>query len=223
MFIDSPSLRKFLELSFAPPNVLQKKLRIDIREEISRLEGHYSNSGGGDFHSAFWSDAKGHVSGGFNLPEKTNIRIEKNKARERLYPLLQAGFLQWWNEKRRWSNLPFEIISTSPKGRYEIPAHNTIVKVENVLAFQMNDGSHRIVYPYFSEVPILSTEGARMGLWIMNEALEGYSLSDLRILDVLRSQSFSIVDCPLQGNEEHLLVSYYEYIMEKRDLLKEEY
>lgn len=222
MAINNINLRKLLQLFYLPPNKLESKLREDIRNEIKKSDG--DQSGGGDFHSPFWSDAKRHAQGALDLPAQTEIRIASNRrARHRLYPLLTAGFLQWWNEKRRWSNQKFKIIDNSVKGRYQAPNLDATVKIENILALRIDDNSYRLIYPYFSEKPRLQEEGARIGLWVLNSTLEKYQIEDMRILDVLRGQPFSISDHPLQGNEEDLFIMKYHYILERQAILREEY
>jgi hypothetical protein len=43
---------------------------------------------------------------------------------------------------------------------------------------------------------------SRLGLWLMSEALSDHAAEDMRILDLLRSNSNSISDYPLRGSEE---------------------
>lgn len=211
-------LRKALKLLEAPNNIRISTLRDDIRQDIRKNE-----SSGGDFHGPFWADAKKHASGEVDLKTEGAHRVSKNDVRKRLYPLLIEGFLKWWNEKRRWRNEPFNIVKGDIKGRYPIAELKTTIKVENILAFQISDDTFRIVYPYFSEKPHLSAEGARIGLWLMYRALSVYKIEDMRILDILRSQSFSIQDFPLQGNEEDLFLKRYRNIIYEWEELKKQY
>ncbi|MFC1674036.1 hypothetical protein ACFL12_07850 [Pseudomonadota bacterium] len=222
MAIDNINLRKLLGLFYLPPNKLKTELRKDIYQENKKKEG--GDGGGGDFHIPFWSDAKAHVAGTHDLSLLTQDRIEKNRrSRFRLYPLLRDGFLQWWNEKRRWSNQEFELLQGSVKGRHQLPELDATVKVENILALKIDDDTHRLIYPYFKEEPRLQPEGARIGLWLLNATMNDYHVEDMRILDVLRSQSFSTSEFPLQGNEEELFISKYSYILEMWEDLKKEY
>lgn len=221
MAINIIRLRKLLRLFYMTTAQLTSALRTDIRNEISK--SNRTQSGGGDFYTPFWSDAKEHVAGLSDLSEQTEIRIENNIGRRRLYPLLEQGFLQWWNEKRRWSNQEFEFLPDSIKGRYQAPDLDAIVKIENILALRIADETNKLVYPYFSEEPRLQAEGARIGLWLLDATLENYRIEDLRILDIFRSQSFSISEFPLQGNEEELFVSKYRYILKRWSTLREEY
>lgn len=221
MTIQKAHLRKLLQVFFLPENQLTTVLRNDIRAEIARSEG--ASEGGGDFHAPFWSDAKDHACGISELETSTDQRIAKNARRRRLYPLLRAGFLEWWNEKLRWSNEIVEAIQSGVKGQVGFTDINSIVKVENLLAVEIGDHSKKLIYPYFSENPILSGEAARIGLWLMSEALPRHDVKDMRILDVLRSSSITVVDHPLEGNEERLFVEHYSRILRRRRQLRREY
>jgi len=221
MAINNISLRKLLRLFYMTPPQLTAALRADIRNEISKANG--TQSSGGDFHIPFWSDAKEHVAGVSNLSEQTKIRVAKNRARQRLYPLLELGFLQWWNEKRRWSNQEFEFLSDAVKGRFQEPNLDVIVKIENILALKIDDDTNRLIYPYFSEEPRLQAEGARIALWLLSNTFENFQIEDMRVLDILRSESFSISEAPLQGNEEDLFLTRYRHVQERWVFLREDY
>lgn len=220
MSLEKIHLRKLLQIFYAPDNKRISLLRADIRNEISK-ENDASDEGG-DFHSPFWSDAKLHAAGKSNLTERTTIRIASNKGRARLYPRLKDSFLRWWNEKRRWRNETFTPFPESVSGQLIIPKCG-IVKIENVLAIRVGDQFNRIIYPYFSEVPELPEEGARLGLWAMGEAFGVYSKDDLRILDVLRSTSFGTVDQRLRGNEKDLFERRYTAVVREWKKLWKEY
>ncbi|MGO1077134.1 hypothetical protein [Inquilinus sp. CA228] len=218
MSIRMTHLRKALKLLEAPKNIKISTLRDDIRQDNRK-----SGSSGGDFHGPFWSDAKKHASGEVDLKTEGAHRVSKNDVRKRLYPILIEGFLKWWNEKRRWRNEPFNIVKGDIKGRHSITQLKTTIKVENILAFQISDDTFRIIYPYFSEKPILSSEGARIGLWLMHQALSSYKIEDMRILDILRSQSFSVQYFPLLGNEEDIFLRRYKEILDEWEELKKQY
>jgi hypothetical protein len=136
---------------------------------------------------------------------------------------LTRGFLNWWNEKRRWRNEDFEFIKEDVYARFPLPEVDGIVKIENLLALRIGDQTNRIIYPYFTEEPNLKFEGARIGLWIMNQALKGYALNDLRILDILRERSFATRDYPLVGNERVLFTQKYQSLVREWDKLRQEY
>lgn len=219
MSLEKVQLRKLLRLFYATDARRRSILLSDIYSESMKDAGE--DDGGGDFHSAFWADAKRHVDGKVDLHSQTIMRVEKNERRKRLYPLLEAGFLNWWNEKRRWRNEKFVSIQNI-NGRVVFPELPGLVKVENLLALRVEDQFTRIVYPYFAEAPILPDEGARLGLWIAKQAIPRFPLSDFRILDVLRSKSYGIIDVPLQGNEEQLFKSKYKSVLDDWNKLKEE-
>jgi len=221
MAVNSIHLRKLLQLLYLPDNKLVTKLREDIRNEITKEEEY--SPGGGDFFGPFWSDAKNHVAGHSDLTEQTRIRIDSNTARARLYPQLEKGFLEWWTEKRRWSNEEFEFISERVKGRLSFTELGAVVKIENILALRVGDNSDKLIYPYFSEEPSVNEEAARIGLWVMASTFEKYSDEDMRILDILRGRSFRSSEVVFDGNEEQLLISKYSRILEKWEALKEEY
>jgi hypothetical protein len=214
-------LRKLLKCFYLPDAPRRSLLRADIRNEIQKDSGADLN--GGDFHMPFWTDAKNHVAGGLDLKQKSKLRIDSNKGRGRLYPLLTSGFLNWWNEKRRWRNEEFKFIEDEVYGRLTVPEVNGVIKVENLLAVRIGDETNKVIYPYFAEEPILPPEGARIGLWVMSQTLMGYALDDLRILDILREKSFATRDYPLFGNEQTLFLQKYQSLVKEWDELWKEY
>ncbi len=195
-------------------------LRNDIREERDRERG--LSGGGGDFYVPFWRDAKDHVFGWSDLHEATKQRIEDNARRENLYPRLRDGFLLWWNERRRWTNAPFEPIDT-PRIRYNVPGLNTVVKIDSVLSVRDGRGEDHYVYPYWFADPALSEEAARIGLWLLVQSLPHIEAQELRILDVFRGATFSLDRNPLIGNEAELLSNHFIRIEALRWRLREEY
>jgi len=221
MSLQKIHLRKLLQIICASEakrvSLLREDIRNDIHREISEDEG------GGNFHVPFWADAKGHVAGRLDLITQTKFRIEKNPRRGRLYPRLQDGFLLWWNEKRRWKNEPFEQVLDSIKALYPVPELDSVVKIDNTLAFKVGDRSERVIYPYFSEEPSLPDEGARVGLWLLGEALRPHKIENIRIFDVLRSKSFSTVDVPIRGDEQNIFLSRYAEAIKQWEKLKDDY
>jgi hypothetical protein len=115
MSIEKIHLRKLLQLFYLPANKRKSLLRADIRNDLNKALGESTD--GGDFHGPFWADAKSHVAGQEDLRTAVKNRIASNKSRTRLYPLLAGGFLNWWDEKRRWRNEPFEFMSESVKAQ----------------------------------------------------------------------------------------------------------
>jgi hypothetical protein len=95
MSIEKIHLRKLLQLFYLPDNRRRSLLRADIRIDLNKALGETTD--GGDFHGPFWADAKSHVAREVDLRIKIKERIESNKGRARLYPLLADGFLSWWN------------------------------------------------------------------------------------------------------------------------------
>jgi hypothetical protein len=214
-------MRKLLRYFYLPNNQRIALLRSDIRSEIARAAG--ATAEGGDFYVPFWADAKAHVAGEADLLARVEERIESNERRARLYPELASGFLAWWNERRRWRNEPFEVLSDNVRTQLVIPELEAIIKVENILSLRIGDESHRIIYPYFSEEPPLPEEGRRFALALMHEALPNFALDDLRVLDILRASSYGIIDHPLLGDERQQLVRQYQALIDQWEALYEEY
>lgn len=214
------NLRKLLKLMFLQPRELTTALRDDIREERDRDRG--ISGGGGDFYGPFWKDAKDHVFGLSDLQTTTAERINGNERRRNLYPLLRDGFLLWWNERRRWTNAPFTSIDT-PKTRLKISDVDLTVKVDCVLAVQDGRGDDHYVYPYWFPEPALNEESARIGLWILAQALPQIAPAELRILDVIRGRTFSLDRSPLTGDELRLFQQNYTRLLQRRQQLRDEY
>ncbi|MEQ1882502.1 MAG: hypothetical protein ABL878_16210 [Burkholderiales bacterium] len=214
-------LNKLLKLAALAENKLISAIRDDLRSERRKVLG--LSSGGGDFHTAFWSDAKGHVIGVVDLPSQTAMRIEGNPTRKRLYPELANGFLNWLDLLRRSTNRGIGWSPESVHNRYEVPGLGVTVKVDNLLGLRIGDDQHKLVYPYFSEEPVLEDRWARMGLWLMREALPNHDIAQMEILDVLRSRSFSGDRLFLTGGEEALLARRYGEIATIWENLRVEY
>lgn len=220
MAVDLISLRKLMQLILATERQRTSLLRSNIRDDLKRA---LSGPGeGGDFHTAFWADAKGHVAGTVDLRESTPRRVGDHRGRRRLYPLLADGFLQWWEERRRRRNEPFQIMDARIRGRFALEGLGT-VKVESNLGVSIGRDTYRVVYPYFCEEPALTADVARLGLWAMSQALPSYDLENLRVLDVLRGASFSTIECPLTGTEEEAFRQSYSSIIDRWNVLRREY
>ena len=206
---------------YLPQRRLQAALRDDIRSDLNKENGN--SSGGGDFFVPFWADARLHVMDVKDLNESTQARVRDNKVRARLYPLLASGFLTWWDEKRRWINEPYEYIPKNIKTQYLFNEIDCTLKIENLISVQIHDGSHRLIYPYFSEVPALNEEAARLGLYILDQSLSAYSTDEMRVFDVMRSASFSVQDSPFQGNERELFAQKYAFVEREWERLRADY
>lgn len=226
MSIYKMHLRKILKAFKEPDNKKTSMLRSDIRTENNKKAG--LSSGGGDFHGPFWSDAKNHAAGKIDLSTAVLDRIAKNEARGRLYPELTDGFLEWWHKKRRSRNEPISAFPYAVKKHFEITDLNAVIKVENLLSVNIgdpNEGKQRklLIYPYFSEDPVLDKNTARLGLWLLSEALPEFDPQDIRILDVIRAKAFSLEDNPLVGDEEKVFKKQYEQLILKWEKLRMEY
>lgn len=220
MSVNRMPLRKLLQLLYAPPNLRISKLREDIRNEIAKDDG--IELGGPDFFSPFWRSAKNHVFGVSDLHDDIEEHIATNFRRARLFRMLRDGFLLWWNERRRWTNEPF-VPADALVGTYFNEGLNLTVKVGNILAVQDGNDENHFIYPYFSEIPTLTPEAARLGLWIMKQIFPNTPEEDLRILDVIRGENFSLENTPLQGDELQILTARFLFLSAEWDRLRAEY
>ncbi len=221
MSVNKIHLRKLLMLMSAPDAKVISTLRSGIREDIRRARG--LSSDGGDFHVPFWHDVRGHIDGSRDIAVSVLERIASNPRRERLYSAMQTGFLDWWNNKRRWTNEAATSHFLAVKGRLEFPEIDCVVKVENLLAMFIGGARNRIIYPYFAEVPPLDTNTARLGLWALTEAISEYPPNELRLLDVIRGDSFAIEDIVFKGNEREEFLAKYHALLKSHQKLELEY
>lgn len=220
MSLQSIQLRKLLKLGFASPSLRTSDLRDDIRAELRKIAGVKED--GNDFYLSFWADAKGHVYGSHDLHTATEGRIADNWRRKNLYPRLRDGFLLWWNERRRWTNAPFEP-GPSLRGSYEIPELCALIKIDNIMSVRDGLGVDRFVYPYFAPEPEMTDDAARLALWMLGRALPDVPHHEIRILDVIRGRTFSIDRIPLLGDEEVRLRQMYETLVRERETLRKGY
>ena len=220
MALENIHLRKLLKLMYLEPNKRRSALRTDIREDLRREAGEIG--GGGDFYSPFWADAKAHVFGGPDLRVSTAERIAANARRSNLYPQLRDGFLSWWDERRRWTNLPFNP-GRKLRARFRFHELDAIVKIDNILTVVDGNGDEHVVYSYFSPEPSLSVDGARLGLWLLSQTFPTIPANELRILDIIRGTTFSVDRSPLTGEEEIEFRARYARLIEERDRLREDY
>lgn len=217
MSIHTIHLNKLLRFLYLPENKLISRLRGDIRDEIKKENG--TTSDGGHFYLPFWSDVKSHVLGQGDLTAATEARIAKQPSKKDLYSQLEKGFLTLW---ARGGNQKIEILNKNPKGAHIIKKYDLKIKVENIMPITIN-GNERLGYPYWFPDPVLSNEGARLGLWAMSHALSGEDSKNFRIFDIIRSNFFSLENCSLKGNEEDILLDNFERISKLRDKLRKEY
>lgn len=214
-------LRKLLTAFGSPETKQVSMLRSDIRAEIAKENGQ--NSGGGDFHVPFWSDAKSYVLNGTDFEARTQMRVASNERRKRLYPDLHSGFMDWWLNKKRFNNEEIIPYSTEIKAQFTIEVLDATVKVENFLGLSVGGDEKRFIYPYFAETPVLSEKNARLGLWLISRAFPKLQIDDFRILDVLRGTSYSPQDCQWRGNEEDTFELLYGNLVNRWEELKTEY
>lgn len=220
MSLEIINLRKLLKLMYLDQRALTSALRDDIREDRDRERG--LAGGGGDFYGPFWKDAKDHVFGWADLHASTHQRIQDNDRRKNLYPQLRDGFLVWWNERRRWTNAPFEPIDT-PRTRYRVPGVNTTVKIDCILSVQDGRGDDHYVYPYWFPQPPLGDEAARVALWLLMQALPQVDPEEFRVLDVIRGQTFALDRNQLKGDEAVIFARHFARLTQYRDHLRAEY
>ena len=211
MGLDRVHLRKLLKLFMMKDSLRSTAIRADAREVMKRRDE--GPTPGGDFHVPFWSDAKAHAAGKIDLAEATAQQVEKNWRRQKLYPRLRDGFLAWWTEKRRWINETISELPKATKSSFGFAEIEGVVKVENLLSLKIGGDRFRYIYPYFAERPALTPEGARLGLWLMSKALPDHDIADMRILDILRGEAFSVDRYPLTGTEEETFKLRYRQIL----------
>jgi hypothetical protein len=213
-------LRKLLRLILAPANIRRAILLRDLAQARSREAGEETR--GGDFFGPFWADARLHVTGGGDLSELTSQRIAANFRRKRLYDELLKGFLRWWNEKRRWRNEPLSSIEDGIRGRISFPSLGAVVRVDGLLSLESGPDFRRLIYPYWFEKPTLSQEGARLALWAMTAALPEEAGETMRVLDVIRAQSYAIEDSRFVGDERDAFVRRYAQVIDEWERIRAE-
>lgn len=214
-------LRKLLKFLSLADQKLTTELRKELRAERRKLDG--LSGGGGDFHGPFWADVKAHVIGLDDLRELSEARIGTSSQRRRLYPELAHGFLSWFDDLKRSTNEQVGWHEGNVHQHKDFPELGLTLKVDNLLSLQIGNDRFRLIYPYFSEAPILNQRWARIGLWLMSEALVDHDISTMEVLDVLRGRSFSGARLFLQGDEEHLFVRRYSEVIAEWDSLRPEY
>lgn len=220
MSLNLINLNKLLKAFALPDKKVTTLLRHDLRQDLAKELGE--TRGGGDFHTPFWSDVKSFVFDDSDLSELTKLRVITNSCRKRLYPKLEKGFFNWWNQERRFSNEKIKPYNARLKNRIHIEGTDTVVKVENFLSISIGDVDSRFIYPYFSESPALTEQYARLGLWLISEAFPENQIEDFRLLDVLRGRTFSIYECPLNGSESSEFQHHCLRLQEKWNTLKQD-
>lgn len=220
MSLQSIHLRKLLKIMYLEGGPRIKALRQDIRDDIARERG--GDAGGGDFYGPFWRDAKDHVFGISDLRDQTRIRIEANPGRANLYPQLRDGFLLWWDRRRRWTNRPF-VPAEGIKNTTRLQGIDAVIKFENILSVRDGNDEDHFVYPYWFPDPEVSDEMGRLVLWSLCQAFPAVEPRELRVLDVIRGQTFSLDRNPLQGNEGDVLARRFDAALRQWNALRAEY
>jgi len=207
MSVHSINLNTLIQYFALPDNRMRAKVRAAARAYMSVSEREQRH-----FHIPFWRDAKQHLANIADLQEATRLRVREHAGRARLYPAMAKGFLDWWGEKRRWTNQGIKVVNTPVKGIFSLQGFDAHVKVYNVLSFQVGDNPIKSLYPYFSEKPPLNEDLARIALWVMYQAIPDAHEEQLRILDIHRSKSYSLKRHPLKGDEEKLFYERYQAV-----------
>lgn len=195
-------------------------LRTDIRETIARAQGE--GGGGGDFYGPFWRDAKDHAFNLSDLREQTRARILSNPGRANLYEQLRDGFLLWWDERRRWTNDPF-VPAVLLKANVRLPGVDANIKFASILSVRDGRGEEHYVYPYWFPAPPLMSESAKLVLWGLTQAFPTIDAQQLRVLDVVRGQTFSLDRNPLLGDEAEIFARRFQGALHEWLTLRREY
>lgn len=220
MSLQTINLRKLLKIIYLEGQPRISALRADIRDDINRERG--GGGEGGDFYAPFWRDAKDHAFGLTDLHATTAGRIEANAGRANLYPQLRDGFLLWWNERRRWTNEPFQQI-VAPKTRFLVPGLDLTLKIGSILAVRDGRNADHFIYPYWFPTPVVGDEAGRVGLWALGQSLPNIALDEIRFLDVIRGQPFSTDRNPFRGDERDIFVRRYQAASDQWERLRGEY
>jgi hypothetical protein len=221
MSIQIINLNKLLRLCALPENLLIGDLRDYLRSERDAAQGVESTAR--HFHYPWWSVAKLHVVGQADLRSETPVLVAANAYRKRLYPMLTEAFLSWFDELRRSSNESFGWVEERVHNHYPVPGLQLTVKVDNLLSLRIGDAVRRLVYPYYSEFPVLTDKWARVGIWLMRDALPRFPLDQMEILDVLRSRSFRGAELTLRSDEEAIFKTRFLRILELWRSLRTDY
>lgn len=221
MTVHHPHLRKALCLTQLNGSALDGELRADIRNALRREVGEAA--GGGDFHGPFWSDAKRSAFDELSLPQATESRIERSRQRQRLYPLLQAGFLAWWRPFRAQRNEPLRPFREELRGCFELPNSGIEIKVHSLLSLSAGDSFHRFIYPYFTEDPALGEEWAAYGLAALTNAFPEFDEDCFVLLDVLRGHAWTYSNCTVPDDSLAQFDARYQHVLNRWSELRRDY
>lgn len=227
MPINTARLSKIIKIAYASDKDSRKEINDDVATTIRKENASDAKANGpsGDFHSVIWAAFKGYIFEENPIESFSDLvkemiegseRRKGNKGRRRLYPLLGQGLINWGTKKRRWMNEDIKRIK-APTGSITVRGLEVEFSVNNLLALEIVGKGHRYIYPYFPEEPALTEEAARVALWQMHKALPFLKSEELRILDVIRGESFSILEHPLHGNEQELFEANVKSIIQRWD------
>lgn len=217
MSLHRAQLSKILKIAYADEAYARSIINNDVSAFIRKENmPNDTQEGGGDFHSPIWAAFKNSVfmQDPLAFEQKVSEQIIMNHRRSRLYPILAKGLKAWGMEKRRLMNESILRIP-SPRGKVLLQGFDDVeFKVNNFLSLEIMGKGKRLIYPYFSEKPILTNEAARVGLWQLQKSFPGYDQDVFRILDVIRGESFSIAEVPFKGDEQHLFEGHVQNILQ---------
>lgn len=221
MSLKSLHLRKLIKLMYLAGPRRTSAIRADIRDDLARERGN-TGEGGGDFYGPFWRDAKDHVFGRSDLHAQTALRIASNGGRENLYTQLRDGFLLWWDRKRRWTNEPFRP-AAPVRSMVRIGGIDCNIKVDNILSVRDARDDDHFVYPYWFNEPALDEESSRIALWCLTQAFPAADETELRLLDVIRGETFGFDKTPPRGDEAEVFRRKFDSLLLEWDRIRREY
>jgi len=109
------------------------------------------------------------------------------------------------------------------KAQFPFPRLDATVKIDSILSVRDGLDAEHVVYPYFAPEPVLSPQAARLGLWLLTTAFPTVPPQEIRILDVIRGQTFSLDRSPLLGDEEREFRRRFAAALQERETLREDY
>jgi len=170
------------------------------------------------YYDAFWSRAKKHAYSQQDIEISLKEFFESNpksRNKEKPYNRAKECFLRWYDEKRRWRNDEFTQNMQIYKSKNFLLGSNHPIQIQNkdFLSINLNEDNKRIIYASFSSKTMISSEGARIALWILKNSFPEINDHAFRFLDVLHSRSYGLIDYQFQGNEPELLRARYKEIL----------
>lgn len=159
--------------------------------------------------------------------EKTDTRLTKRAlsspwGRRARQPRLESRTTVSPEGRETDFNEPF-VQRRSLKAVFPFLGLNTAVKIGNILTVRDGVNAEYVIYAYFSPLPVLSDNAARLGLWLLFRALSTVPIEEIRISDVIRGRTFSVDRNPLVGTEEEEFRQRYSATLDERAVLRREY